>query len=125
MVPAWHTAVSPAGTAHMPAGLLIHYGGHLIYHLGDTALFSDLKLIAGRGDRVELALVPIGGHYTMDRFDAVTAVEFVNPFQTIPIHYGTFPADRHRRAGLQGRRGDTPASREVLVLEPGDTHTLR
>ena len=75
----------------MPAGLLIHYGGHLIYHLGDTALFSDLKLIAGRGDRVELALVPIGGHYTMDRFDAVTAVEFVNPFQTIPIHYGTFP----------------------------------
>ena len=35
--------------------------------------------------------MPIGGHYTMDRFDAVTAVEFVNPFQTIPIHYGTFP----------------------------------
>ena len=91
MVPAWHTAVSPAGTPHMPAGLLIHYGGHLIYHLGDTALFSDLQLIARRGDRVELALVPIGGHYTMDRFDAVTAVEFVNPFQTIPIHYGTFP----------------------------------
>ena len=35
----------------MPAGLLIHYGGHLIYHLGDTALFSDLQLIARRGDR--------------------------------------------------------------------------
>src|SRR4051812_47010555 len=48
MVPAWHTAVSPSGTAHMPAGLLIHYGGHLIYHLGDTALFSDLQLIGRR-----------------------------------------------------------------------------
>ena len=35
--------------------------------------------------------MPIGGHYTMDRFDAVTAVELINPFQTIPIHYGTFP----------------------------------
>src|SRR5215211_1563339 len=91
LVPAWHTAVSPSGTAHMPAGLLIHYGGHLIYHLGDTALFSDLKLVARRGDKVELALVPIGGHFTMDRYDAVTAVEFINPFQTIPIHYGTFP----------------------------------
>ena len=63
----------------MPAGLLIHYGGHLIYHLGDTALFSDLQLIARRGDKVELALVPIGGHFTMDRYDAVTAVEFIEP----------------------------------------------
>ena len=72
-------AVSPDGTAHTPAGLLIHYGGHLIYHLGDTALFSDMQLIARRGDKVDLALVPIGGHFTMDRYDAVTAVEFINP----------------------------------------------
>src|SRR3954468_21135855 len=48
MVPPWQPAVSPAATPHMPAGLLIHYGGHLIYHLGDTALFSDLQLIARR-----------------------------------------------------------------------------
>ena len=124
MVPAWHTAVSPKGTAHMPAGLLIHYGGHLIYHLGDTALFSDLKLIAGRGDRVELALVPIGGHYTMDRFDAVTAVQLINPFQTIPIHYGTFPlVDTDAQAFKQDVQN--AGFSEVLVLEPGDTHTLR
>jgi len=124
MVPAWHTAVSPKGTPHMPAGLLIHYGGHLIYHLGDTALFSDLQLIAGRGDRVELALVPIGGHYTMDRYDAVTAVELVNPFQTIPIHYGTFPVVE---TDAQAFKQDVQNGgfSEVLVLEPGDTHTLR
>src|SRR3954463_3582489 len=78
LVPAWHTAVSPNGTPHMPAGLLIHIGDHLLYHLGDTALFSDMKLIAQRGDKVDLALVPIGGHYTMDRFDAVTAVGLIN-----------------------------------------------
>ena len=124
MVPAWHTAVSPKGTAHMPAGLLIHYGGHLIYHLGDTALFGDMKLIAGRGDRVELALVPIGGHYTMDRYDAVTAVELISPFQTIPIHYGTFPVVE---TDAQAFKQDVQNGgfSEVLVLEPGDTHTLR
>jgi L-ascorbate metabolism protein UlaG (beta-lactamase superfamily) len=124
LVAAWHTAVTSAGTPHMPAGLLIHYGGHLIYHLGDTALFSDLKLIARRGDRVELALVPIGGHYTMDRFDAVTAVEFVNPFQTIPIHYGTFPPVE---TDAQAFKADVEHAgfSEVLVLNPGDTHSLR
>jgi L-ascorbate metabolism protein UlaG (beta-lactamase superfamily) len=124
LVPAWHTAVSPKGTAHMPAGLLIHYGGHLIYHLGDTALFGDLKLIAGRGDRVELALVPIGGHFTMDRFDAVTAVELVNPYQTIPIHYGTFPPVETDAQAFKQDVQNAGFS-EVLVLEPGDTHTLR
>jgi len=124
MVPAWHTAVSPKGTAHMPAGLLIHYGGHLIYHLGDTALFGDMKLIAGRGDRVELALVPIGGHYTMDRYDAVTAVELISPFQTIPIHYGTFPIVETDAQAFKQDVQNAGFS-EVLVLEPGDTHTLR
>src|SRR3954465_13965969 len=64
MVPAWHTAVSPSGTAHMPAGLLIHYGGHLIYHLGDTALFSDLKLVAPPGDQGGVPLAPIRGPFT-------------------------------------------------------------
>src|SRR3954453_22899304 len=124
MVPAWHPAVSPAGTPHMPAGLLIHYGGHLIYHLGDTALFGDLKLIAGRGDRVELALGPIGGHFTMDRYDAVTAVELVNPFQTIPIHYGTFPPVETDAQAFKQDVQNAGFS-EVLVLEPGDTHSLR
>src|SRR3954452_22661390 len=124
MVPAWHTAVSPKGTAHMPAGLLVHYGGHLIYHLGDTALFGDMKLIAGRGDRVELALVPIGGHFTMDRYDAVTAVELINPFQTIPIHYGTFPPVE---TDAQAFKQDVEHAgfSEVIVLEPGATHTIR
>ena len=107
-----------------PPGLLIHYGGHLIYHLGDTALFSDLKLVARRGDKVELALVPIGGHFTMDRYDAVTAVEFIDPSQIIPIHYGTFPPVE---TDAQAFKSDVEQAgfSEVLVLNPGDTHTLR
>ena len=124
LVPAWHTAVSPAGTPHMPAGLLIHYGGHLIYHLGDTALFGDMKLIAGRGDRVELALVPIGGHYTMDRFDAVSAVSLIDPQQVIPCHYNTFPAIE---ADAEAFKQDVQNAgfAEVIVVEPGGTHTVK
>jgi L-ascorbate metabolism protein UlaG (beta-lactamase superfamily) len=124
LVPAWHTAVSPNGTPHMPAGLLIHIGDHLIYHLGDTALFSDMKLIAQRGDKVDLALVPIGGHYTMDRFDAVTAVELINPQQVIPCHYNTFPL---LEADAQGFKSDVQNAgfSEVVVLDPGDSHRVK
>jgi L-ascorbate metabolism protein UlaG (beta-lactamase superfamily) len=64
LTPAWHTAVSPNGTAHTPAGLVINLGGKTVYHLGDTALFSDL---------------------------ALTATELVGAKQVIPCHYDTFP----------------------------------
>jgi L-ascorbate metabolism protein UlaG (beta-lactamase superfamily) len=90
MVPAWHTAVSPSGTAHMPAGLVINLGGKTVYHLGDTALFSDLALPAKR-DAIDLALVPIGGHYTMDRYDAVDAARLVAAPHVVPVHFDTFP----------------------------------
>jgi L-ascorbate metabolism protein UlaG (beta-lactamase superfamily) len=124
LVPAWHTAVSPSGTPHMPAGLLIHIGDRLIYQLGDTCLFSDMQLIARRGDKVDLALVPIGGHYTMDRFDAVTAVEFIQPQQVIPCHYNTFPPIE---ADAEAFKSDVQNAgfSEVIVLEPGGTHTLK
>ena len=124
LVPAWHTGTSPDGTVHTPAGLLIHYGGHLIYHLGDTCLFSDLQLIARRGDKVELALVPIGGHYTMDRFDAVTACEFINPSEVIPCHYNTFPPIEADAEAFKKDVQDAGFS-QVTVLEPGGTHTVR
>src|SRR3954464_13093942 len=91
LTPAWHTSTTPNGTVSIPAGLLIKVGDQVVYHLGDTALFSDLQLVARRGDQVDVALVPIGGHYTMDRYDAVTAVEFVQPKVVIPGHYGRHP----------------------------------
>jgi L-ascorbate metabolism protein UlaG (beta-lactamase superfamily) len=124
LTPAWHTAVSPSGTPHMPAGLLIHIGDRLIYHLGDTALFSDMKLIAQRGDKVDLALVPIGGHYTMDRYDAVTAVELIDPQQVIPCHYNTFPPIE---TDVQAFKQDVQNAgfSEVVVIDPGGTHKVK
>jgi L-ascorbate metabolism protein UlaG (beta-lactamase superfamily) len=124
MTPAWHTAVSPTGTPHTPAGVLIHLGGSLVYHLGDTALFSDLQLIARRGDPVDVAIVPIGGHYTMDRHDAVTAVEFVHPREVIPCHYGTFPPIETDAQAFKSDVQNAGFS-QVVVLEPGGTHKVK
>jgi L-ascorbate metabolism protein UlaG (beta-lactamase superfamily) len=122
MVPAWHTSTTPKGTVNTPAGLLVQLGGTLVYHLGDTCLFSDLQLIARRGDKVDVALVPIGGHYTMDRYDAVTACEFVAARTVIPIHYDTFPPiETDAEAFKADVERDTDST--VVILAPGETHT--
>jgi L-ascorbate metabolism protein UlaG (beta-lactamase superfamily) len=122
LVPAWHTAVTPKGTPHTPAGLLVNIGDTLVYHLGDTCLFSDLQLISRRGDHVDVAIVPIGGHYTMDRYDAVVAVEFVNPTTVIPCHYDTFPPiETDSEAFKADVESDTSA--QVVILQPGETHS--
>src|SRR5918999_96758 len=80
LVPAWHTAVSPNGTPHMPAGLVVNFGGRTVYHLGDTALFSDLQLVRRRQE-IDVALMCIGGHYTMDPTDAAIAADLVGAKQ--------------------------------------------
>jgi L-ascorbate metabolism protein UlaG (beta-lactamase superfamily) len=122
MVPAFHTSTTPSGTVTPAGGLLIKVGEKLVYHLGDTCLFSDLQLISRRGDHVDVALVPIGGHYTMDRHDAVTAVEFVNPTTVIPCHYDTFPPiEADAEAFKSDVENDTGAT--CIVLTPGETHS--
>src|SRR2546421_10515582 len=61
LVPAWHTSTTPKGTVNTPAGLVINFKDTLVYHLGDTCLFSDLALVAKRGNPVDVALMCIGG----------------------------------------------------------------
>jgi L-ascorbate metabolism protein UlaG (beta-lactamase superfamily) len=103
-----------------PTGMVINIGGNTVYHLGDTALFSDLKLIAERTP-VDVALIPIGGHYTMDRHDAVVAAEFVGAETVIPIHYNTFPAIETDAEAFKADV-ESATSSTVVVLEPGETH---
>jgi L-ascorbate metabolism protein UlaG (beta-lactamase superfamily) len=123
LTPAWHTGTTPDGTAHTPAGLLIELGGKLVYVLGDTALFSDLALVTRRYPQVDLAIVPIGGHYTMDRIDAVAAVELVNPREVIPSHFDTFPPIETDAAQFAADV-ESQTSATCFVLRPGETHTL-
>jgi L-ascorbate metabolism protein UlaG (beta-lactamase superfamily) len=122
LVPAWHTSTTPKGQVNTPAGLLIHVGDTLVYHVGDTALFSDLQLISRRGDKVDVALVPIGGHYTMDRIDAATAVEFIDPGTVIPIHYDTFPPIETDAEAFKSDV-ESQTSAKVVILAPGETHS--
>jgi L-ascorbate metabolism protein UlaG (beta-lactamase superfamily) len=121
LVPAWHTSTTPKGTANVPAGLLVGFGGKVVYHLGDTALFSDLQLV-GRREPIDVALMCIGGHYTMDRFDAVEAARLVGARQVIPCHYDTFPPIV---TDAQAFKADVEAAGagQVVVLAPGEAHT--
>jgi len=125
VVPAFHTNSLPDDTViGQAAGLVIFIDGTTIYHLGDTALFGDLKLVAERTP-ISVALIPIGGHFTMDQEDAVTAAELLDADVVIPMHYDTFPpieADPERYASDVAASPRT--SSEVVILKPGETYTV-
>src|SRR5579875_790534 len=122
LVPAWHTSTTPKGTVSNPAGVVVSLGGAVVYHLGDTALFSDLQLV-GKRHPIDLALMCIGGHYTMDSTDAVDAAQLVGAKTVIPCHYNTFPAIE---ADAEAFKSDVESATgsNVVILEPGEAHTL-
>src|ERR671935_532301 len=121
LVPAWHTSTTPGGTVNTPAGLVINLGGKTVYHLGDTGLFTDLQLVSRR-DPIDVALMCIGGHYTMDRHDAVAAAELVGASQVIPCHYDTFPPIE---TDAQAFKSEVEAKGgNVVILQPGESHSV-
>lgn len=107
--------------AGMPAGFIINIGGKTILHAGDTSLFSDMKMIGDR-HQIDVAFLPIGGHFTMGPEDALQAAEWFNAELTIPVHYDTFPMIRQdsenfvQQLAAKGLRGQ--------VLAPGESITL-
>lgn len=122
LTPALHGSGLPDGTnGGNPVGfLLTTKEGKKIYIVGDTGLFSDMKLIGQEG--IDLAFVPIGDNFTMGPDDACRAVELIQPRHVIPVHYNTWEliaqdanawADRVRKLGI-----------EVSVLKPGESLTL-
>jgi L-ascorbate metabolism protein UlaG (beta-lactamase superfamily) len=122
LVPAWHTNSTPDGTAvGVSNGLLVKIGETTAYHTGDTCLFGDMKLIAERSD-VNVALLPIGGHYTMDRRDAVVAAELIGAPTVIPMHYDTFPPIETDVEAFKSEVEEKTSS-SVVILQPGETHS--
>jgi L-ascorbate metabolism protein UlaG (beta-lactamase superfamily) len=75
----------------MPSGVLFTAEGQTIYHAGDTALFSDMRMI-GERHSIDLAFLPIGDNLTMGPEDAVDAAAWLKAKKVVPIHYNTFPA---------------------------------
>jgi L-ascorbate metabolism protein UlaG (beta-lactamase superfamily) len=121
LVPAWHSSMTPKGTASNPAGLVVSVGDRVVYHLGDTSLFSDMQLV-GKRTPIDIALMCIGGHYTMDRVDAVDAAQLIGAKTVIPCHYNTFPAVE---TDAEAFKSDVESATDsnVVILEPGETHS--
>lgn len=99
----------------MPSGILLFAEGKTIYHAGDTALFSDMKLI-GEMYPIDVAFLPIGDNFTMGPEDAAKAVQFIKPKEVVPIHYNTFPLIKQNPEEFAKKV--TGAS--VRVMKPGD-----
>ncbi|MNO36253.1 metal-dependent hydrolase [compost metagenome] len=100
------------------AGFILNIKDFIIYHSGDTALFSDMKLIGSRSS-IDLAFLPIGDFFTMGPEDALTAAEWIQAKHVVPVHYNTF--------GVISQDGDKFISdlRKLGIagtaLKPGDS----
>lgn len=122
MVEAKHSAAAQdeSGTHYVGVAtgfVLSIAGGPVLYHAGDTSVFSDMKLIA-QLYRPELAMLPIGGHYTMDPTQAALAAKFLEPKFILPLHFGTFPPLTGTPEELAKLVG---SSVQVVRCAPGET----
>jgi L-ascorbate metabolism protein UlaG (beta-lactamase superfamily) len=100
-----------------PVGFVIGLeDGSTIYYTGDTALFGDMALI-GRRFKPDLAILPIGGHYTMGPADAALAAELIGTKELLPVHYGTFPILAGSPAALRTELASRGLD-DVCVHEP-------
>jgi hypothetical protein len=98
-----------------PGGFLFQVDGLGIYHAGDTALLTDMKLLRGQ---VDVAILPIGDNFTMGPEDAARAVEFIEPKVVIPMHYDTFDLIRQDPEAFRSRVGNRA---RVETPKPGGT----
>ena len=119
------TTTYPGGE---PCGFIIEFeNGFKLYHMGDTGLFGDMRLI-GEYYKPDLAMMPIGGHFVMDPRDAAYATaQMIKPKFVIPFHYGTFPVlkgtPQEYEAALKSQQGGTQPQ-QVFPISPGDKLTF-
>lgn len=124
--PAWHTSSyqTPDGKVvapGIPAGHVIRFGGKTIYFAGDTALFLDMQLTGEEG--LDVAILPIGDHFTMGPKDALKAAKMLKAGTVIPCHYNTFPPIRQDASQFKSDVEAQTAS-QVVVLQPGESTEL-
>lgn len=121
LVNAFHSNATPDGTyAGECTGLVLTFSnGTSVYFAGDTCVFGDMQIIR-RLYAPDVAILPIGGHYTMDPKEAALALEFLGTKRCIPCHYGTFPPLTGTPAQLRELAPDV----QVEDMEPGDSITL-
>jgi L-ascorbate metabolism protein UlaG (beta-lactamase superfamily) len=125
LVHAQHSSSTNDGTyAGEPCGLIVRADGSpTLYFAGDTNVFGDMALIA-RIYEPEVAVLPIGGHYTMDPREAAFALELLATPRCVPCHYGTFPILVGTPQQLRDEVSALGLDVEVLDPQPGETLTL-
>ena len=116
MVQAFHTAGKAA-----PTGVMVEGAGKTVYHAGDTGIFGDMQFI-GEFYRPDVALIPIGGYYTMDARQAAEAVKLIKPKAVIPMHYKTFPVLAQSADEFVRDVKEKMPKVEVVVLKPGEAY---
>jgi len=116
VVQAVHTAAKGA-----PTGVIVEGGGKAVYHAGDTALFGDMRLI-GELHHPDVALIPIGGYYTMGPNEAAEAVKMLKPKTVIPMHYKTFPVLTQSADEFSKMVKEKVSNVNVVALKPGESY---
>ena len=118
---AFHSSSSDDGSyLGEPTGIVIELeDGKKLYFAGDTCVFGDMQLI-GRIYSPDIAVLPIGGHFTMDPREAAVALELLGNPRCVPCHYGTFPL----LAGTPDELRKLAPSAQIDTPEPGDSITL-
>ncbi len=124
MVQAVHSSSIQEGDSTIYAGLAVGFvitfpGGFTVYHAGDTDVFSGMEII-GRLYRPDVALLPIGSHYTMGPREAAEAIRLLGVKSVVPIHYGTFPVLWGTPEQLQEEAKDI-ADLKIFPLKPGES----
>ncbi|MEN2999874.1 MAG: metal-dependent hydrolase [Acidilobaceae archaeon] len=114
LTPAVHS--SPYGA---PTGIVIMGKELTVYHAGDTSVMMDMKLI-GEIYRPQIAMLPIGGHFTMDPVEAAKAAELLLPKVVIPMHYATFPVLYGRPEELEALIKQRGLPVKVRAMRPGE-----
>ncbi len=114
LLPATHSTLR--GT---PTSVLIRGKESTVYHAGDTGLSAEMILI-GELYTIDVALLPIGSHFTMDVLQASKAVEMLKPKVAIPMHYNTFPVIQADPKNFEKIVAEKYPSTKVIILEPGD-----
>ena len=102
-----------------PSGVIIFYNNKKIYHAGDTGVFGDMKLI-GEMYPLDLAFVPVGGHFTMGIKEAQKAIQLLNSKKIVPIHYNTFDLIKQ----VVDESLIKESNSQLLILQPGEEFTL-
>jgi L-ascorbate metabolism protein UlaG (beta-lactamase superfamily) len=118
---AFHSSAADDGTyLGEAAGLVVVLeDGKTIYFAGDTCVFGDMQLI-GRIYSPDLAVLPIGGHFTMDPREAAVACELLGVQRVLPCHYGTFPL----LSGTPDQLKEQAPGVDVQAIDPGESLTL-